>query len=134
MNLNAFLNPEMPEEKEIIISKRFKDEEGNVVPFKIKPLTQEDNTRLIKRATRRNKNGTQEFDRALFQKLLICEATVVPDFRAEELCSRYQTLLPEDVPQKMLLAGEYIALGKEIEKLSGFTDEAAKEVAEEAKN
>ena len=47
--LSAFLHPEVPENKEIVISKRFKDENGNVVPFVIRPLSEEETSALRKK-------------------------------------------------------------------------------------
>ena len=48
-NLSAFLHPVQAEEaREVIISKRFLGEDGRPVPFKIRPLTQEENNRLTK--------------------------------------------------------------------------------------
>ena len=41
--LSAFLHPITEnEEKEVVISNRFRDENGNPVPFRIRALTQED--------------------------------------------------------------------------------------------
>ena len=61
--LSAFLHPVAPEAKEIIISERFVGEDGKPVPFKIRPLTQEENDALVKRAKRtRTVNGmAQEY-------------------------------------------------------------------------
>ena len=135
--LNAFLNPELPEEKEVFISSRFKGEDGKPVLFRIKPLTQEENSRLQKRATRKvtSKQGnTEEFDRNLYSKILVVAATVYPDFHDAELCAAYKTNIPEEVPSKMLLAGEFSKLVEEIGSLSGFDEEAAAEIGEQAKN
>ena len=135
--LNAFLNPELPEEKEVFISSRFKGEDGKPVLFRIKPLTQEENSRLQKRATRKgtSRNGhTQEFDATLYSKILVVAATVYPDFHDAELCAAYKTNIPEEIPGKMLLAGEFKKLSDEITILSGFDEEAAAEIGEQAKN
>ena len=52
--LFAFLNPvHVREEKEVVISKRFKDEEGKVVPFKIRSVTQEENDALTRQSYRK---------------------------------------------------------------------------------
>ena len=48
-NLSAFLNPvQSTEPVEVVISRRFPGEDGRPVPFKIRPLTQEENNRLTK--------------------------------------------------------------------------------------
>lgn len=131
--LNAFLHPvEGPvQEKEIIISKRFLDENGKPVPFKIRSLTQEENDKLTAQATRRVKvkgNLTEErFDSAAFSRALAVAGTVFPDFTSEELCKAYGVLDPNLVPSKMLKAGEFSELTRAISDLSGFDDFAPEE-------
>lgn len=131
-SLSAFLHPEIPEEQEIIISERFK-EEGKPVPFKIRPLTQEEADRLRKQYTRKVK-GEKIIDADRLTAAIIVAATVEPDFANTELCSAYNTMDPLQVPGKMLLAGEYMKLSDAIMRLSGMDDESEAEEAEEAKN
>lgn len=80
MDLYAFLHPiELKEESEVVISKRFRDENGNVVPFKIKAISQEENDLITKKSRRAEKtNGfVQEiFDPVEYNKRLIVAATV----------------------------------------------------------
>ena len=54
----------------------------------------------------------------------------IPDFRSEELCKAYGVMDPLEVPGRMLLAGEYERLSREILSLSGFDDD----LEEQAKN
>lgn len=130
--LSAFLNPvTTQEEKEVVISKRFLDEKGNPVPFKIRALTQEENDKITKQATRRTKESGQSVERldnADYARRIILEATVEPDFRAKEMCDRYGVLDPLQVPGKMLLSGEYRKLMDAILELSGFGDPLEDEV------
>lgn len=124
--LSAFLHPvAASEEKEVIISNRFQDEKGNIVPFKIRALTQEENDTITKQATRRVKvNGqmVEQLDSTDFSRRMVVAATVEPDFRAKELCDAYGVLDPLMVPGKMLLSGEYAKLLRAITELSGFED------------
>ena len=64
--LSAFLHPvEVDETKKVVVSKRFIDENGNPVPFEIKPMSQEENQRLTKKFTRGkyvNGNKVDVFD------------------------------------------------------------------------
>ena len=130
--LSAFLNPvTTQEEKEVVISKRFLDENGSPVPFKIRALSQEENDKITKQATRRTKESGQSVDRldnADYARRIILEATVEPDFRAKEMCDRYGVLDPLQVPGKMLLSGEYRKLMDAIMELSGFGDPLEDEV------
>ena len=131
--LSAFLNPvNIQEEREVIISDRFKDDKGNPVAFKIRAMTQAENDQNVKRCTKKRRVGNQTeeyFDNIEFSRRTIVEATVEPDFRAKELCDAYGVLDPLLVPGKMLRPGEYSRLMQEINELSGFAD-----LEEEAKN
>ena len=122
--LSAFLHPvTTSEEKEVIISNRFQDENGRPVPFKIRALTQEENDRITKQATRQTKvNGqtVEKLDSVDFSRRMVVSATVEPDFQAKELCDAYGVLDPLLVPGKMLLSGEYAKLLNAITDLSGF--------------
>lgn len=131
--LSAFLHPAQPEPKEVIISNRFVDDDGNPVPFKIRPLTQEENAALIKRAKRvKVVNGVRQeaIDSTLLSALTVLEATIEPDFKSKEVCDAFGVLDPTMVPGKMLLSGEYAKLMQEITALSGFDTNAE----DEAKN
>ena len=57
-SLNAFLNPVQIENREVIVSNRFK-ENGKPAPFVIRPITQEENKQLIKKHTKRDKKGVR---------------------------------------------------------------------------
>lgn len=124
--LSAFLHPvTTSEEKEVVISNRFQDEKGQPVPFKIRALTQEENDRITKQATRQTKvNGqtVEKLDSVDFSRRMVVAATVEPDFQAKELCDAYGVLDPLLVPGKMLLSGEYAKLLNAITDLSGFGD------------
>lgn len=135
-SLSAFLNPIIPDEQEVIISKRFV-ENGEIVPFKIRPITQEENNALIKQCTV-TKKGAKGIERKLdadkYSASLVVAATVEPDFRNAELCKAFGTLDPLQVPAKMLLAGEYQRLADAILTLSDIGEAAEEEAEEEAKN
>ena len=123
--LSAFLHPvAVQEEKEIVISARFQDEKGEPVPFKIRALTQEENDRITKQATRQIKVNGQPLDKldsGDYSRRVIVAATVEPDFQSKEMCDAYGVLDPLQVPGKMLLAGEFSKLARAIAELSGFS-------------
>ena len=130
--ISVFLHPAAAAEKEVVISDRFKDEDGNVVPFKIKAITQEENDLISKKATKSYKENGQRYeylDSVDYCRRLVVASTVDPDFRDKELCDGYGVLDPLQVPGKMLFSGEYAKLLQEIKALSGFDD-----LEEEAKN
>lgn len=133
-SLKAFLNPIQTEEKEVIISKRFIGEDGNPVPFKIRPITQEENKMLIKKFTKKNdKKGTETFDRSEYVSALTATGVVEPDLSNAELQKRYGVLGESALLQKMLYVGEYATLSQEVQELSGL-DVDLNEDIEEVKN
>lgn len=139
-DIKAFLqSPVMGDTKEVFVSKRFKDESGNPVPFVIRVIDQETNERLIHSAMRRKKiNGqiVQELDNEKYGKLLVQSCVAEPDFSREEFCSHYKTMDPLEVPGRMLTIGEYSRLVyaiKEFNELVTSEDELSA-LEEEAKN
>ena len=134
-NLSALLHRvRMQEEKEVVISKRFLDEDGKPAKFKIRSVTQDEADALLKQSTRtvKKRDGSMEQtgDDQNFNRRLIVAATVMPDFRAKELCDAYGVLDPLLVPGKMLFSGEFSNLLREILDLSGLTNS----LEDEAKN
>ena len=144
-NLSAFLNPLPAEEKKVFISDRFvqrdeagnplRDKEGKMVPqfFRIRPLTQAENTAITKQCTRRHKVGNQvqeSVDSESFASRVVVAATVEPSFSSAEVCQHFGVADPALVPSLMLLPGEFAKLLKAIMELSGFSDD----VEDEAKN
>ena len=127
--LYAFLHPETPENKEVLI-KRFKNEKGEVVPFIIRPVTADENDALLKRCryTIKGRRGEER------KRALVVKATVTPDFTSKELCDAYGVVDPELCTARMLYAGEFQLLVDEILNLSGLDDESGEAVEEEAKN
>ena len=134
-NLKAFLHPvQNTDPVEVLISKRFVGENGKPVPFKIRPLSQEENDAITKRCLRQTKvNGqmVERLDNVAYSRRLVVAATVDPDFQSEDICKAYGTMDPLEVPGKMLLAGEYSRLSKEIMALSGFETDG---LEDDAKN
>lgn len=132
-DLYAFLHPTpICTEKEVIVSNRFKNEDGTIRPFKIKQLTQEENeqiARKCKRPVKRNGIQTMELDEILYSKHMVVESVIEPDFRNAELCEHYGTLNPLDVPSKMLTVKEFGILSDAI--LQGAENDAP---FDEAKN
>lgn len=134
--LYAFLHPETPENKEVLI-KRFKNEKGEVVPFIIRPVTADENDALLKRCryTIKGRRGEErKLDSVKYQRALVVKATVTPDFTSKELCDAYGVVDPELCTARMLYAGEFQLLVDEILNLSGLDDESGEAVEEEAKN
>lgn len=134
--LKAFLQPPVAgKTKGVVISNRFQDEEGNVVPFVIQAISQEENERLSKISmVEKNVDGmpTDMLDHVAYTKRLMLACVKEPDLRDSELCKYYGTLDPEEVLGKMLSIGEYQELSSQIMIINGFHNK--REKLNEAKN
>lgn len=85
--------------------------------------------------TERGKRGmpdTEKFDSENFTLALIAACTVKPNFKAEELLSKYKASGPEEVLKRIFLPGELDQLSNIIYDLCGY-DNSVEEI-EELKN
>ena len=138
-SIKAFLQPPVMENvEEVIVSKRFVDDDGKPVPFKVRAISQEINSLLMAKHTKKKKQDGQifnELDNTKYMAALVVACTVEPDFKNAELCAYYKTANPEDVPLRMLSTGEFARLSRKIREVNGMMDEEELEEAEEeAKN
>ena len=139
-SIKAFLQPPiMGTTKEVIVSDRFKGEDGKPAPFVIRAISQEINEALSNSCTIRKRFGNQivsELNNTKYQKKLILECVVEPDLKNAELCEYYKTTDPLDVASRMLSVGEYNKLAKAIMDLNEIvvTNEDIEALGEEAKN
>lgn len=131
-SLSAFLNPVEAIGKDVVISERFQ-EKGNPVPWKLCPVTQEQNAEIVKKHTKRNKKGEQEFDRIAYSQELAAAGVVFPDLNNAELQKAYGVIGAPKLLGKMLLVGEYGKLLQEVQKISGLEDDINDDI-EEVKN
>jgi len=131
-SLEAFLNPIQVENKEVIVSNRFQ-ENGKPVPFVIRPITQEENKKLLKKHTKIDKKGVETFDRTEYISALTAAGVVFPDLANAELQKAYGVLGESALLQKMLYTGEYAELAQAVQGLSGL-DKDINEDIEEVKN
>lgn len=109
---------------EVVVSHRFL-EKGKPVPFKIRPITQEDNEALIKECTRNftdpvTRSRQKKLDDALYSAELIARCTVYPDLNDAALQDSYKAVGAADLARKMLLPGEFRRLVDAISGVCGF--------------
>ena len=101
-SLSAFLNPVQAENKEVIVSERFR-ENGKTVPFVIRPITQQENETLMKKhRSVDKKSGVEQFNRISYNRELTAMAVVEPDLNNAELQKRYGVLGADKVLSAML--------------------------------
>nr|DAY65208.1 MAG TPA: tail assembly chaperone protein [Caudoviricetes sp.] len=132
-SLSAFLNPVQTENKEVIVSERFR-ENGKTVPFVIRPITQQENEALMKKhRSVDKKSGVEQFNRISYNREMTAMAVVEPDLNNAELQKRYGVLGADKVLSAMLYVGEYGTLMEAVQELSGL-DQDINEDMDEAKN
>ncbi|MDK0901575.1 phage tail assembly chaperone [Clostridium perfringens] len=118
--------------EEVIVSDRFKVD-GEILKFKIKAVNPDEFSDLQKQCTKLGKKGKVNFDSKMFNEQLIINYTVDPNFKDAEVVKKAGCMTPEQLVNKVLLAGEVATLVEEISALSGF-DKDLEELREEAKN
>lgn len=140
-SLSAFLaqNAKQIENKNIIASKRFTDENGEPMKWEITCITAGENQQLRKSCTKNipvpgGKRGqfTQSFDTAAYQAKLAAKCTVFPDLNDAELQESYGVMGAEQLVAAMLNSGEYDEYISAILDHNGFAD--LSEEIDEAKN
>lgn len=123
-------------EVEVPVSPRFKDEDGNLLKFKIKPMSGDDFGRYQKQCTSitiNNRKKETKFDSAKFNIMSIVNHCVDPCFKDADLLKGLGVQTPEQAVSKVLLAGEIVELGSQINTISGFDTDINEEI-EKAKN
>lgn len=131
-SLTAFLHPEQIENRKVVVSERFR-ENGKPVPFVIRPITQAENSELLKKFRKVDKNGTEVFNRIGYNHALVAAAVVEPDLNNAELQKGWGVLGAEKLLATMLYVGEFAKLMEEVQDLSGL-DTDINEDMDEAKN
>lgn len=131
-SLSAFLHPVKVENQELVVSARFQ-ENGKIVPFVIRPISQTENEEVIKKYTRRDKKGNETFDKVGYNREIAALAVVEPDLNSAELQKGYGVLGAPKLLSEMLLVGEYATLMAAVQELSGL-DKDINDDKEEAKN
>lgn len=134
--LKAFLQPSVAgTTKEVIVSERFRDEDGAPQPFVIQAISQEENERLSNKCMKEHVvDGipVSMLDNTSYTRAMMLACVKEPDLKDSELCKYYGTMDPEEVLGKMLSIGEYQHLSKEIMAINGIKSKSEK--MKEAKN
>ena len=110
-------------EKDIIVSDRFTDEKGKILPFKIRNISSRelaDINRLV---------GENKY---LADAHIVAKCCLEPNFKSVELQNHYGIMNDSELVEKVLLVGEINKLSTAILKLSGY-GKSFDELTEEAK-
>jgi len=123
--------------EEFEVSKRFKDAEGNPVPWKLRTMTEEENESIRKSAQKRVKlkggQYTTETNNDEYLAKLAVASVVFPDLKDAELQRSYGVLGADKLLRKMLLPGEYGHLLEKVQEMNGF-DLDINDLKDEVKN
>lgn len=103
------------------------------IDFELKALESETATKITQRATRLTGKGKKVFDDELFNYLTIVEASVLPNWKDENLQAALGVDNAVDAVKKRLLFGEVTHLLQEIAVINGF-DKSDAEQIDEIKN
>jgi hypothetical protein len=138
-SLQAFFaqNVKLDIVEEVIVSERFKDENGNPIPWKIRAITEGENEQIRRAATHvtKEKGGRRniEIQPDVYLAKVAAASVVFPDLKNADLQKSYGVMGAEDLLKKMLLAGEYAALVQKVQEVNGF-DRDINELMDEVKN
>ncbi len=134
MTFQQFLNQNTVDSitREVIVSDRFKNDDGEIFKFKIKAMTQSDFEEIKKKALFGN-IGNGQLDEDILNCFIIIENTLEPSFKDSESLNILNCSSPRQYLNKVLLSGEIAFLAGEIIKLSGF-DRGVEELSEDVKN
>lgn len=131
-SMSAFLEATVEEvpNKEVVISKRFKDKNGDPIPFEIKPIPTS-KIRKLRKSAMRYINGKVNVDIDVLNQLMVIESLVYPDLKNEDLQQKFGVMGEEALLDAMLLPGEFDDLTTQVTELCGYN---GAELVEEAKN
>ncbi len=132
-NVKAFLYPKKPEIQEVAVSDRFVDEKGEIILWKIRPVTNQESDMLLLKNKKKQKDGKEVFHKIGYLNDLAALSVVYPDLKDAKLQEAYGALGETDVLNKMLYVGEFQALLKKVQTLCGFF-QTGEVLEEQAKN
>jgi len=133
MTLQSFLNQNTVDGifNEIVVSDRFRNDDGDIFKFKIKAMTQNSFEDVKKKAAFGRTNS--DIDEDILNCFIVIENTVEPSFKDSESLKLLGCSSPKQYLNKVLLSGEISFLAEEIIKLSGF-NRSFDELVEDVKN
>lgn len=135
--LKGFLNPIKVEERDVIISDRFIGEDGQPLPFRIKPVGNDVMSALeqeaVEQTTGKGKSVGIKTDTRKYINGLLAASVVSPDLDAVNIQDAYGASSARELIDKMLLAGERNRLLEAVNEINGL-DKSLDDMVKEAKN
>ena len=141
MSLSAFLkqNAKQVENEKVVVSNRFVDENGNVIPFEVRVLTSDEDEKIRKKCTYKEQipgkkyqyTNETDYDKYVGMQAVAC--TVFPDVKDSSLQDSYGVMGEFNLLKAMLTPGEYANYLQAVQSINGF-DKDMQELVDEAKN
>lgn len=100
-------------EEEILLTERLAEGCGET-HWRIRPMTQRENEEIWKRCGE---------DEGRYQEMILAESVVFPDLKDAALQNSYGVIGAERLLARLLLAGEYDCLRREVERINGGEDD-----------
>lgn len=135
-DFQVFLDASIDEDEvEFVVSNRFKDAEGNVIPWRLKGISAEKNNAIRKECTNKEskKNGGLQFDENKYAAKLCAESVVYPNLKLASFQDAKNVKTPEALLGKLLKGGEYDKLQAKVLEINGY-EFNMDELIEQAKN
>ena len=132
-SMSAFLaeNAEQIPNREVVISKRFKDENGDPIKWELKPIPTA-KMRKIRKESMRLVGNKMDIDFEVLNMNMAVESVVFPNLKDADLQKAYGVMGEAALLESLLtLPGEYDELISQVTDLCGYN---ASELVEEAKN
>lgn len=132
-------NVQKEELVEVVVSKRFKDADGNPTPWKLACITSDEDEAIRKSCTKKvpvvGKKGVYapETDFDSYLGKLAAKCVVFPNLNDAALQDSYKVMGADKVLKVMLKPGEYQDLLKKVQEINGF-DTILEEDVQEVKN
>lgn len=135
MSLSAFLKENVVDANEVIefvVSDRFKDEEGNPIPWQLSPMTPSESLKSTDVATV-VKGKQADFKTDLYLMNIVTSTVKFPNLKSQELQDSYGVFTAEALIDKMLNASEFNKLLRKCQKVNGL-DTDFEDLKDEVKN
>ncbi len=136
-NFEAFMIENKNEEIEYVVSDRFKNPDGRVIPFKLRTITSKENNDIRKdcytkvQVPGRRGQYTREFDSTKYIREITLACVTFPNLNDKQLQDFYKVMGASELLEIMLTPGEYDNLSAKVQEINGYNLE---EKVEEAKN
>lgn len=123
MSLTAFLKENVPnpfDEVDFVVSKRFRDENGVPVAWKLRAMNPEKSLLSSDNAMCIDRKGNADFKVSAYYKNIVVNSVVFPNLYDKSLQDSYNVMSPDDLLNVMLNSREFNRLLKKCQDINGL--------------